>query len=338
MNVDIINSNISQFSLGKTKINLYKCIGSGSYGYIFLTDYNYVVKVLIEESQEKTSQDLMDFLEPDVINKIISKDFAINCNEYALGIIGENEKIETKCLQLNINSPTCVIKKKSYVEKKNRRKSFYIYRKNFIIIMPHYLSFYDYLSVFSTKRLFRNECVMCLIMNRLIVSVEELLSIGLINIDLKMNNVMIDNTDEIRIVDFGLTVSKERMTEYIDNDIKYYIWPKNKMTYSQVISYMLSMFILEIIYERKVYEFQRDDNKIFKNIIENFSEISWLSKQFKKILVKSLTDGLDYPKYRASMEEVFSKYNLANYGLPNMYYLGMLLSGQEIYPQLRISD
>ena len=64
------------------EVNLWKCIGSGSYGYIFLTDIdNYAVKILTEYNDKENREEFSDYSEIDVVNRIIDKKIKMTINK-----------------------------------------------------------------------------------------------------------------------------------------------------------------------------------------------------------------------------------------------------------------
>lgn len=337
--VKIKNSNINSFSPKKYySINLLKCIGSGSYGLIFLTDIkNYVVKIIVDIDDQDDR--LSDFKEIDVIDKLIQKKITVNNGEYAHGeLVNENKynlmitkkeegrtrRSSSIFLHLNLIGDANPLESK--ISKRNKTKSFYLYETNSVIIMPLFVPFYDYLDV--CKKNFRNEIVLCNILKLLIDSVDELFEMNFINIDLKMNNIMIDKNNNLKIIDFGMVLSSKRLMEKMNHDIKYYIWPKNRdFSYSMILSYMIVVFILEILYEQYVFEIHKN-NTVSKVLINNVEIEDFLSPKFKEIIVKVLEEGIEYNNFKFRINQLLYSYGINKGKLPNLY--NILLSDKGI--------
>lgn len=64
----------------------------------------------------------------------------------------------------------------------------------------------------------------------IIKSVNELLTIDLINIDLKKGNFMVDVNNKIKMIDMGMMRDKNKMNDvFREDDVLYYIWPIHKI-------------------------------------------------------------------------------------------------------------
>ena len=86
-----------------------------------------------------------------------------------------------------------------------------------------------------------------------------------------MNNMMIDENNNLKIVDFGLVKDITKWKKVFDPlDINYYIWPKEKVLLSQMISYMLSMVIFEVLFEDKVFSLQNRKIENLNIYLEEF--------------------------------------------------------------------
>jgi len=312
---------------GEYIVNILKCIGSGSYGYIFLMDYNnYVMKILVDEEIEES---LTDYDEISIIDKIIdNKGLEINNRKYAYGEImtrGKENFVRKGSIFLNFNEKDEKNIKSSFISKNGRRRIFNLYQNNKVIIMPLFVSFYDYKKLANVY--IKKEKILFIFINCLIKSVDELLEMGLINIDLKMNNIMIDENNKLKIIDFGMILNSDKLDKKMEHNIKYYIWPNNRnFTYSMIISYMISVFILEIIYENNVYEFHRDSSMI-NFCVNNFLNSSIYSSEFKELIKQSLIDGLDFNKFK----EKFYLFGENERDIPNMYHIMLYNKGIKIF-------
>jgi len=128
--VNIIDSNIQEFSPKKIfKLKLLKCVGTGAYGFIFLTNINrYAVKILSGKPKDinnEISDGLTDYTEVDVISRIIERkeEFEINCANYAYGFLLNNEKTtDNKQIKLIVNKDMCVEEVMSEIVRKDKIK------------------------------------------------------------------------------------------------------------------------------------------------------------------------------------------------------------------------
>jgi hypothetical protein len=292
--INVVNSNIDIFKKNeKYVITLPKYLNSGTYGYVFTTNYkNFCVKILSLNPHYDNTNELVDYDEIDVIDKIITsgKSFEVVNSEYCYGkIIYYNGDIDIKSsTYITINKITNKIPRQSYVDHNNKVKNFIIYEENYVIIMPRYFD------IRSIKIKTEDIC------KKVIKSVDELLSIGLINIDIKRANYMVDINNNIKMIDMGMMRNKDKMDKSFKEDgIFYYTWPIHRvLKHKQLIPYMISIFILELKYQNDVYEIKSDYNYILM-IIKKFMELEDLSIMFKDIINKALTQGLDY--------EIFSR-------------------------------
>jgi serine/threonine protein kinase len=257
--INIHHSNLQNYEKNKEyEITAIKSIGNGGYGYIFLTNQYDVIKI-IPENPNESRDDYYDFTEEIVIQKIIDNknNFKINNNKYAIGKIINKKDIsqETKKtihpIELIANTPgiqETEIVYSSIITNRKKQK-FAIYQSNIVLIMPYYLSFYNYIEIFPSRKQFKSEQIILFFLSKLIQSIDELLTINIINIDIKMNNMMFDKKMNMKIIDYGLTKSANNLNTKIDTDVKYYVWSNNpEFTYNNQLCYMLSIFALEIIF------------------------------------------------------------------------------------------
>ena len=347
--VNIINSNLPKLVRKYNyEVNLLKCIGSGSYGYIFLTDIdNYAVKILTEYGDKNNKEAYSDYNEIDVVNRIIDKKIKmdINNDRYGYGKLMNKynfddltkkkiENSETKKnpgIYIHINLKDDLKIEYSVIKKREKVKTFLVYDNNEVIFMPIYLPFMDYIESFNNEIMFRNEGVLCLFVKKLLKSVDELLKINMINIDLKMSNVMINKKLEMKIIDFGMVMNKDKYNDLMDLNVNYYIWPhKKNYTYSMMIPYMIVIFILEIVFKTDVYRLQ-NNNFALQSLLEDLGYILFLSKEFKEIICNVLTDCMQLDEFRTKMDTIFSKYNLEELEMQNIYYYTMMNKGIKLF-------
>ena len=292
--INIVNSNIDQFKINENYIiTLQKYLNSGTYGHVFTTNYdNYCVKILSLNPHEDNTNELVDYEEIEVIEKIITSNqsFKVVNSEYCYGkIINYNGDLDiTSSTYITINKTANNLPIQSCVEHNKKIKKFVIYEENYVIIMPYYFE------LKNTKIKTEEVC------KKVIKSVDELLSIDLINIDIKRGNYMVDINNNIKMIDMGMMRNKDKMEKPFKEDgISYYTWPIHRvLRHKQLIPYMISIFILELKFPHDVYEIKSDYNYLLM-IIKKFMGLEDLHIMFREIINKALTHGVDY--------EIFSR-------------------------------
>ena len=292
--INVVNSNIEKFKKNENYvITLPKFLNCGTYGYVFTTNYDdYCVKILSLNPHYDNTNELVDYEEIDVIDRIIStgKSFEVVNSEYCYGkIIYYSGDLDVKSsTHITINKTANEIPRQSYVEHNDKVKKFVIYEENYVIIMPRYFD------IRSIKIKTEEVC------KKVIKSVDELLSIDLINIDIKRANYMVDMNNNIKMIDMGMMRNKDKMDKPFKEDgIFYYTWPIHRvLKHKQLIPYMISIFMLELKFPHDVYEIKSDYNHILM-IIKKFMGLEDLHIMFKDIINKALTQGVDY--------EIFSR-------------------------------
>ena len=333
--VNIHHSNIKNYETNKNyEIIAVKPIGNGGYGFIFFTTQNDVIKI-IPENPFEARDDYSDFTEEKVIQNIIeNKDyFTINNNKYAIGKIiyksefSEEEKKPLYSIDFNINTSKTTDIVNSTITTNRKKQKFVLYETNTVIIMPYYLCFYNYLEIFPNRKQFKSEQIILFFINKLIQSIDELFMINIINIDIKMNNIMLDKKMDIKIIDYGLTKSNEHLFSKIETEVKYYVWSNNpKFTYSNQLCYMISIFILELIFDKRVPDIQNNPEYI-KYILYDFISQQFLSSEIKKLLKESILTGIDYSIYKEAIQTKMKEYNWDDFTIPNIYDLHLLNKG-----------
>ena len=292
--INVVNSNIDQFKKNEEYIiTLPKFLNCGTYGYVFTTNYaNYCVKILSLNPHLDNTNELVDLDEIAVIDKIIEskQTFEVVSSEYCYGkIVCYNGELDIKSsTHISINKTENDIPHHSYTEMNNKVKKFDIYEENYVIIMPRYFD------IRSIKIKPEDIC------KKVIKSVDELLSIDLINIDIKRANYMVDINNNVKMIDMGMMRNKDKMDKsFREKEISYYIWPIHRvLKHKQLIPYMISIFMLELKYPNDVYEIKSDYNHILM-IINKFMGLEELHIMFRDIINKALTHGVDY--------EIFSR-------------------------------
>ena len=335
--INIHHSNLENYEINKEyEITAIKSIGNGGYGYIFLTNQYDVIKI-IPENPNESRDDYYDFSEECVIQKIIQNknNFKINNNNYAIGKIinkdntlNESKKI-IHPIEFKVNIPgiqEIQIEYSSIITNRKKQK-FILYETNTVLIMPYYLSFYNYIEIFPSRKQFRSEQIILFFLSKLIQSIDELLTINIINIDIKMNNIMFDKKMDMKIIDFGLTKSFTNLYSKIETDFKYYVWSNNpEFTYNNQLCYMLSIFALEIIFDKRITEIQNNPDSI-KYILYDFMLQQNISNELKKLIRESINFGFDYQMYKEEIHKRMQEFNWENFTIPNIYDLYLISKG-----------
>lgn len=327
--IEIKNSNLQNYETNKNyEITAVKTIGNGGYGFIFLTTQNDVIK-LIPENPFESRDDYSDFTEENVIKTIIEnkENFNVNNNKYAIGKIvykqefSEEEKKPLNPIDFNINTSKTVEVVYSTITTNRKKQKFVIYETNTVIIMPYYLCFYNYVEMFPHRKQFKSEQIILFFINKLIQSIDELLTINIINIDIKMNNIMFDKKMNMKIIDYGLTKSANNLNSKIETDVKYYAWSNNpKFTYNNQLCYMLSIFFLEIIFDKRVPDIQTNLDYIKFLLIDLLSQ-HYISNELKTLVKDSISTGIDYQIYKNIIQKKMQEYNWEDFTIPNIYNL-----------------
>ena len=330
ISVNIYHSNLKNYEINKVyEITAIKSIGNGSYGYIFLTNQYDVIKI-IPENPNESKDDYSDFTEEDVIKKIIDNksNFNINNNKYSIGKIIQTEPIIKKDTLIhpieflvNISGASESDINYSSIIKNRKKQKFALYETNTVIIMPHYLSFYNYIEIFPSRKEFKSEQTILFFVSKLIQSIDELLTIHVINIDIKINNIMFDKKMNMKIIDYGLTKSAHNLNSKIETDVKYYAWSNNpEFTYNNQLCYMLSIFVLEIIFDKRVPDIQDNPDHI-KYVLYDLMNQHSISNELKKLVKESINTGIDYQIYKNEIQKKMQEYNWEDFTIPNIYDL-----------------
>ena len=328
--VNINHSNLKNYEINKLyEINAIKSIGNGGYGYIFLTNQYDVIKI-IPENPDEEKEDYSDFSEENVVKKIIENknNFKINNNKYAIGKITQNEEIAANNkfihpIEFIINTPGIDEKQIKYssIITNRKKQKFALYETNTVIIMPHYLCFYNYIESFPNRKIFKCEQTILFFLSKLIQGIDELLTINIINIDIKMNNIMFDKKMDMKIIDYGLTKSYTNLYSKIETDAKYYAWSNNpEFTYNNQLCYMLSIFILEIIFDKRVPDIQNNIDNL-KYLLYDLMIHTTISNELKKLIKESINIGVDYNIYKEEIQKKMQEYNWEDFTIPNIYNL-----------------
>ena len=307
VNIKIFKSNIYLFEEDKEYlINLKKCIGIGSYGYVFsINDNCYAIKLLID-SESTLNNTYTDFTEVAVVEKIIDnyQKFNVNCYFYSIGYLLKTEKgYDSKKIDIKVNIGD--ENDSSFVIKKKKLFKFVLKEKYPVLIMPLFQKYFknNYNNIFI-----RNDIYLCKLIDTLINAQKEFLSIGVINIDFKLNNILLDDDNNLRFIDFGLTRKIDNMEKDAKNDIKYFIWPFGVKKISYYLSYMICMIIMEIYYPR-IYEI-KTLRSVLRFVVENFDQVNTISEDIKLLIYDVFFNEVEWNEFLIRFDKIKSKYNL----------------------------
>jgi hypothetical protein len=138
---------------------------------------------------------------------------------------------------------------------------------------------------------------------------------------------MFDKKMDMKIIDFGLTKSYDNLYTKIETDFKYYAWSNNpKFTYNNQLCYMLSIFALEIIFDKRVTDIQNNSDSI-KFILYDFVLQQNISNELKKLITQSINSGINYQTYKDEIQRRMQEYNWEDFTIPNIYDLYLINKG-----------
>lgn len=304
INIKISKSNIPQFNTDSFhNLFLIKCIGIGSYGYVFKISDIFCIKLLIDHVNEFDNK-YTDYTETQIIEKIIdNNNFHINCNNYAIGNIQEtiykdlfHPKIDIFVNNSeNIYSDSLIIKKEK-VYKFNIKVGFPI------IIMPLFIPLRKY----DTGFIYKNNFLIKMIDN-LIKAQQEFLSIGLINLDFKLSNSVIDN-QKIKYIDFGIVKNIESIDFILYNKNKYFLW-KSESTINSNMSHIIGINVLEFISNR-IYTLCN------KHILYKFLSLQNISNDIKNLIQNIIENNIDWDIFVNEFNNIKSNYNIDDIIIP----------------------
>ena len=136
-----------------------------------------------------------------------------------------------------------------------------------------------------------------------------------------MNNIMFDKKMNMKIIDYGLTKSANNLNSKIETDVKYYAWSNNpEFTYNNQLCYMLSIFALEMLFDKRIHDIQTNPENI-KYILYDLATQQYISIEIKKIFKESILSGFDYQNYKNEIQKKMQDYNWEDFTIPNIYDL-----------------
>jgi len=84
---------------------------------------------------------------------------------------------------------------------------------------------------------------------------------NLTNLDIKLDNILIDNFNNFKIIDFGLIININDQN-ILDNHNNYFIWPKKPSKINKICLYSIFLLIYQIL-------FKNINNEIYNQIYNN---------------------------------------------------------------------
>jgi hypothetical protein len=89
---------------------------------------------------------------------------------------------------------------------------------------------------------------------------------------------------------------------------------------------MLSIFALEIIFDKRVTEIQNNPDSI-KLILYDLIIQQNISNELKKLITQSINYGIDYQLYKEEIQKRMQEYNWEDFTIPNIYDFYLLNKG-----------
>lgn len=307
LNIKIIKSNIDEYVKENVyQINLIKCIGYGSYGYIFKINDFFCIKILLDPITVYDNK-YSDYNEAQIVAKIINNNFSINCSNYSIGLIEETDYLyNNEKINIFVNKERLL--QDSYVIKNKKLNKFAIMVKYSVLIMPLFVSIKKYdLSIINT-----DEYIIKLI-DILINAQKEFLSIGLINLDYKLSNTVIDSLGNIRFIDFGIIKNLININYVIDNKNRYFLWHRFE-TINLNMTYMIGVYILEILYG-DIY-LTRDNPNLIEITLYKFLDLDYFSNAIKNIIEELILDKIDWADFLDKFNKIKLNYDIENIKIP----------------------
>jgi hypothetical protein len=83
---------------------------------------------------------------------------------------------------------------------------------------------------------------------------------------------------------------------------------------------MLSIFALEIIYDKRITDVQNNPESL-KYILYDFITQPYISNEIKKLIKDSINFGIDYQIYKEIIQKKMQEYIWEDFTIPNIYDL-----------------
>ena len=285
LNTHILKSNHKDYQENKNKkIIIFKKIGEGSYGLVFLLGNDHVIKIFKNSNYNKTILNESNYLLPienenrelifflKYVNKTKEKNLIVHL--YAIGII--KDIIIDNSIKLDKDS--------------------------YFIILPLCISFYETFNIWNIPLLNKKNGVnFTLNVMKKLVEISLFLedNYNLINLDFKLNNFMMSkkskNLNDLIMIDFSII--KKNIKKVYDFNKNYYIWPEgNNQIIEHIPSYSICINGLELLFghnevldlpnKKKINKFIceiENKNKNIKNIFYNGLILKINTKNFLKL-------------------------------------------------------
>lgn len=261
------------FKENKTyNIKLLKKIGEGSYGIIYLSNNKSItLKILLYDDKPLLEDNNRSYNEYDLVEEFINKKLSFN---------------QIFALAENINT----VKVNSITFKKGTK----------IFFMPYLISIYDYYQVIG-KHFFSKEIYLLKYMKKICEIHKEIEKMDYLNLDLKGGNIMINANEELVLIDYGFFIKYEP-NKYFKPKVEYYCWCFDKIKQDELHSFLIGVFILEIIYDKSIYHIKNRTELI--TLIEKEEFKKSYSDKFRNLLRKCFFKGVNLDEFENEINKI----------------------------------
>ena len=202
-------------------------INEGSYGVIYLTNYNkLVIKIIKQKSVSNYINEISIFYK---LKKFDKNDYPKHLIKYiGFGKILECDK--NKYIKYNVLFM-------------NQYKNFYhLYPELKMVPLIFFEDYKKFIIIFLYK---------LLIINNFFEK-----KLDSVNIDIKLNNILSDD-DDIMLIDLGMLVKSDKT--YINNNSHNEIWPTGKTEIKYIPNYSIGKIIVYLLFHKRKYSIKLDN-------------------------------------------------------------------------------
>ena len=146
--------------------------------------------------------------------------------------------------------------------------------------------------------------------------------------------IMLDTNLNLKFIDFGMCKYNKTLENEFTVLDNYYIWPKVKnIKYDNLIVYMITIFLFEIIFGSDVFDINKPNNsQIFRMNILNSRKYT---QEFKEYINDSLSCTMGVKDSLNKLNIIINKYHYNLYKtIPNEYSKIIQLDGLHDYNNL----
>jgi len=157
----------------------------------------------------------------------------------------------------------------------------------------------------------------------IILSVESYIqtNFNITNLDIKLDNILIDNNNDFKIIDFGLILNIN-INNVLDNKNNYFIWPKKPSKINKICLYSIFLLIYQILFKnidddlyKQIHNFDNSNN-LLNNIKNNY----YYSDNFIFLLENLLHMNFDIDYYKQFINNNFFNINSVS-DFYNQYFI-----------------